>query len=778
MFFLYTAKIEGIGSESRDVGGKAKNLGEMVKAGLPVPPGFVVTTEAYVKFMKANKLPERIGEILGNLDVDDVQALQDGSREIKELILNSQIPDYIEKPIKESYEDLSIGKEAKEVGGVALDMIKAGRDRVLVAVRSSASAEDLPGASFAGQMKSILNVSGIGAVLSAVKECWASLFTPRAIFYRKNKGFNKIPKMGVIVQKMIESEKSGVMFTADPATNDTTKVLIEGSWGLGEAVVAGLVTPDEYEMDKTTGEVLMERVHNKLWMIRRDPSTGKTVKESVPREKQKQGVLSGDEINKLWELARKVEDHYKGQPQDIEWCIERGRIYLVQTRPITTLGEGVSEASTEEAGDIIIEGLSASPGIVKGKVRIIAGPEEIGKIEEGDIMVTKTTNPDYVPIMRKAKAIITDSGGRTSHAAIVSRELGIPCIVGAEDATTKLKDGQEVTVDATSGKVYEGLRDIGKEQAEVSMPGGPEIPSSALDKFTATEIKVNLAFPEMAKKAVDKCDGVGLLRAEHMLTESGKHPIYLSRENPEELIGIIKKSLREIARVFHPKPVWYRTLDARTDEFRSLEGGEEEPQEDNPMLGWHGIRRSLDEPDVFKCELEAIKRLRGEGLDNILVMLPFVSSVEEVRAAKEIISSVFQGEGLGVGIMVETPAAALVVEELCKEGIDFISIGSNDLTQLVLGVDRNNANISKLYSEFHPAVVKLIRDVVKTCKGFGVKSSICGEAGSDPRMAEILVEVGIDSISSELDSLDKIKLTVARTERKLLLDRVRGREDL
>ncbi len=749
--------------ESKNVGGKGANLGEMVRAGLPIPPGFIVTTESYEKFIKENGLDERIKQILAGTDLEDPKALKEASQQIEALIVGAEIPTEVERAIKDAYEELSIGKEVKRLGGIALDIIRAGREEAWVAVRSSATAEDLATASFAGQMRTLLNIKGILKLLMAIKECWASLFTPRAIFYRKQQGIEATPSMGVIVQKMVDSDKSGVIFTVDPTTNDMSKIIIEAAWGLGETVVSGLVMPDEYVVDKQSGQLLLKRISKKTVMRVREPTTGRTIQKTVPPDLAQAQVLTEDEIKKLWELSVKTEKHYKNQPQDIEWCIERGRIYFVQTRPVTTLCKVYApEAIPEPKGKVLLEGLAASPGIAIGTVKIINQLSDLVKMQKGDVLVARMTNPDFVPYMKIASAIVTDEGGRTSHASIVSRELGVPCIVGTERATQVLSDGQRITVDAIRGKVYAGEVVVTTPKAEEAIELGP----------TATSVKVNLAFPEMAERA-SHADGVGLLRAEHMLTEAGKHPVYFAKTDPEGLINTIYSGIEKIAKVFRGKPVWYRTLDARTDEFRTLEGGETEPQEANPMLGWHGIRRSLDEPDVFRCEIEAIRRLHKAGYTNVCLMLPFVIKVDELRRVKEIIKEVAPDVNIKIGIMVETPAAAVRIEDFCKEGIAFASIGSNDLTQLVLGVDRGNTKIANLYSEFEPAVLDLIKAVIQTCKKYGVESSICGEAGSDPKMAEQLVEAGIDSISCEIDAIDKIRASVAKAEKRILFRKIK-----
>jgi len=375
-----------------------------------------------------------------------------------------------------------------------------------------------------------------------------------------------------------------------------------------------------------------------------------------------------------------------------------------------------------------------------------------------------------VVAMSRSVAIITDSGGTTCHASIVGREMGLPVIVGTQNATQILKDGQEVTVDAYHGVVYSGRTEIERPEA-IALE--EELPP--LEKLTVTQIKVNLAFPENAEQVAQKVDGVGLLRIEHMITKAGIHPAKLVRENRrEEYINILLDGIRPIASAFRPKPVWVRTLDARSDEFRNLEGGAEEPQEDNPMLGWHGIRRSLDEPELLKAEFEAIRRLHEEGLTNVHVMLPFVISIDELRRAREIAREVGLPSSCKFGVMIETPAAAMTIEDFCKEGIDFISFGTNDLSQLVLGVDRNNAKIANLFTETHAGVRKLVKYVIKVCKSYRVESSVCGEAPSNiPEFVEFLVKSGIDSISVNLDAIDRVRMQVVKIERKLLLEALR-----
>jgi pyruvate,water dikinase len=615
-------------------------------------------------------------------------------------------------------------------------------------------------ASFAGQQMTYLNVKGVKDLTESVKKCWASLYEPRAIFYRAKNNVSDV-SICVIVQRMINSEKSGVMFTVNPTTGEDN-IIIEACWGLGETLVQGEIEPDSYIISKS-GEMIEKTIGRKEKRRIRDFATDRTIEVPVPRNLVDAQVLTEQEILKLADYGKLLEKHY-GKAQDVEFAIEKNRIYIVQTRAVTT------QAKTEEVelkGEPILKGLGSSPGVATGTVKIVYTVSDLAKVQKGDILVTRMTSPDMVVTMSRSSAIITDEGGVTCHASIVGREMGLPVIVGTQNATKILRDGQNVTVDAYHGLVYPGQVNV--EQPELA----EEQPSEGM--ITATKIKVNLAFPEMPEDIANKTDGIGLLRIEHMITKSGMHPAKLVREGrQEEYIKILMDDIRPIATAFNPKPVWARTLDARSDEFRNLEGGEEEPKEGNPMLGWHGIRRSLDEPEILKAEFEAIKRLHEEGLTNVHVMLPFVINVEEFSKAKEISREVGLPGTCKLGIMIETPAAAMIIEDFCKAGIDFISFGSNDLSQLTLGVDRNNAKLAVLFTETHKAVKKMMKYVIKVCKRHNVESSICGEAPSNiPEFVEFLVRTGIDSISVEIDAINKVRREVFEFERRMLLELAR-----
>lgn len=747
------------------VGGKGANLGEMTKLGIPVPPGFVTTAEAYWYFVDYNNLRDKIKEILEKTDINNPTQLMVASLEIQRLFVNGKIPDDLAKEIIEGYKALSR---------------RFNEEEIYVAVRSSATAEDLPNASFAGQQATFLNVKGVERLLDAVKKCWASLWTARAINYRQSMGFDHMKvALSVVIQKQVHSKKSGIMFTADPVKNDLSKIIIEASWGLGEAVVSGAVTPDEYIVDKNTLQIISSNISEKRVMSVFDPENY-TKEVPVPEELRKVSVLNNDEIKILAEHGIRLEKHY-GRPQDIEFAIDEYGIWIVQTRAITTIKlepKKDLEIKSDKA-KILLKGIAASPGVGVGKVKIITGPHDFGKFEDGDVLVAPMTNPDYEPLMAKASAIVTDEGGHLSHAAIVSRELGKPAVVGTKDATKILKDGQFVTVDGTHGIVYDGkveIADLTRKEAVV------EVLRAAQYEVSATKILAIADYPETARKIRNIADGIGLLRLEFLILRLGKHPRwYIENNKSDELTNEIENRLEEILRIMYPKPVIVRTLDMRTDEYRNLEGGEKEPKEANPMMGWHGIRRDLMQPELFRAQIRAFRNLiKIKGLNNLWIMLPFVISYEEVLTAKQIMKEegLIPHKDVKIGIMVETPAAALTIEEIInKAGIDFVSFGTNDLTQLTLGVDRNNEIVQHLMSEKHPAVKRMIEEVIKVCKKYGVYTSLCGQAGSDPEYAEFLIRAGIDSISVNVDALELIREVAVRVEKKIILENIRNKNE-
>jgi len=763
------------------VGGKGASLGELTGAGLPVPPGFVVTAGTYRSFIEEAEIDEELFAAV-DVDVDDSAALADAADRAQELILETPFPDELQTEILESYHEVGNGE-------------------AFVAVRSSATAEDLPDASFAGQQETFLNVTE-EALLDRVRECWASLFTQRAIYYRQEQGFDhSAVNIAVVIQQMVDAEKSGVMFTSHPSTGDAT-MIIEAAWGLGEAVVSGAVSPDNYVIDRDDRSMDVTIAEKKV-MHEKDEATGQTIEREVPEDKRTQRVVSDNEIDALMDLGERVEDHY-GEPQDVEWAIVDGDVYMLQSRPITTIdedgsdvadptgsvdaakgltdgsgsvqaAEGGSTDGTDSSGtgDVLVDGLGSSPGTVSGPARIVIKLDDLDKVSEGDIIVTEMTMPDMVPAMKRASGIITDEGGMTSHAAIVSRELGVPAIVGTTNATTTLEDGQVVTLDGDKGAVLEGSEVEPDEETE---PVEEVRPQSPVKPMTATEVKVNVSIPEAAERAAATgADGVGLLRMEHMILSLNQTPAKFIAENGEDAyITELVEGIRGVADEFYPRPVRVRTLDAPTDEFRQLEGGEDEPDEHNPMLGYRGIRRSLDRPDVFAHELEAFRRLYELGYDNVEIMLPLVNDAEDIYQTKELMKEAgIDPERRRWGAMIETPAAALSVEGMAEAGIDFASFGTNDLIQYTLAVDRNNEHVADRFDELHPAILRLISNVIETCREHDVDTSICGQAGSKPEMARFLVNEGISSISANIDAVRDVQHEVKRVEQKLLLDSVR-----
>lgn len=756
----YVANFEDLNKEDVGIaGGKGANLGELTQAGIPVPPGFVITSETYDKFMKDTGIYSEVMKIIDKIDINQTKELQEAAEKIKKIIVSTEIPDVIKTFITEGYNALCQ---------------RIGQDDVYVAIRSSATAEDLPEASFAGQQDTFLNVKGTEEVLAYVKKCWASLFEARAIFYREENDFEHSKVyIAVVVQEMVDAEKAGVMFTVNPSTGEEI-ALIEGSWGLGEAVVSGTVTPDNYVVDKADNEILSVIVNEKKTMFVKDPN-GTSMQADVPEEKKNLRVLSDEELVGLTEMGKRIQGHYKS-PQDTEWAIYDGKIFMLQSRPITTLDNATDAGSEGSLNmELIAEGLGASPGMASGEVKIIHEIDELDKILDGDILTTVMTTPDMVPAMKRAAGIITDEGGVTCHAAIISRELGIPCVVGTGNATEEIPENSIVSIDGKKGKVYDGAINLPSATEDTTAP----VTAAAAPIITVTDVKANVSMPEAAQKAAATgADGVGLLRTEHMMLTSGIHPKkFIEDGHEEELIQTLMENIILVADAFYPKPVWYRTLDAPTDEFKTMEGGETEPDEHNPMMGWRGIRRELDQPELLKAEFKAIKRLQQKGYTNLGIMLPLVQHSSELKRAKEIALEVglVPHKDVDFGIMVEIPAAALTIEDFIEVGLDFVSFGTNDLTQYTLAVDRNNDIVADLYEETHPAIMKLIERVIKKCNEAGVTTSICGQAGSKPKVVEKLIEFGITSVSSNIDAVEEVRKTVARAEQKIILNAARNK---
>ena len=758
------------------VGGKGANLGELVKAGIPVPNGFCVTAQAYYYFLEKSGLKNKFKKLLSGLDPEDNKKLNSVSKEIKKSILAAKMPDDLVAEIKEAYVKL---------GGLS------------VAVRSSATAEDLPDASFAGQQATFLNMHGPENVISAVQKCYASLFEARAIYYRIVQKYDHL-KVGlsVPVQNMVASEMSGIMFTVDPVSQNPDQLVIEAGYGLGEAVVSGSITPDRYLVNKKTKEIVNKEINEQKWKITK-AFKGGDKHVAVPKGKQKEQKITDDEILKVAEIGLKIEEHY-GKPQDTEWAIQAGKIYFVQSRPITTLGKSAvsgqqpavqqtadsqpqTEGVDESKAEVLLKGAAASLGSAFGSVKIIHKPTEIDKVLEGDILVTEMTTPDYVPAMRKAAAIITDVGGRTCHAAIVSRELGIPCVVGTGTATATLKTGQIVTVDGAKGLVYKGKVESKATPEEIHPVANSASGSQIAEEVpvTGTKVYVNLGEPHLAAEVAKlPVDGVGLLRAEFMVAELGEHPkAMVEAGRGEEYVKKLTEGMQAIASAFAPRPVVYRATDFKTNEYRGLKGGEKfEPVEDNPMIGYRGAGRYIAEPDMFALELKAIKNVRETyDLKNLWIMIPFVRTVNEMQTVMKMIadSGLKQGSDFKIWMMCEVPSNVILLEKFLALGIDGISIGSNDLTQLLLGVDRDNQTLAKTFDERDEAVELCIQYVIKTCRKHNVTCSICGQAPSVyPEITEMMVRTGTTSVSVTPDVALSTRKVIASVEKRLLLSNI------
>ncbi len=771
------------------VGGKNANLGEMINAGIPVPPGFAITAYAYKKFITETKIAEKIYEIIKErvTDPNNPEQYEQASKEIRKLIEATPIPKEIENEIKKAYKQLSK---------------KAGVTQLSVAVRSSATAEDLPDASFAGQQETYLNVYGEEDLLDKVRKCWSSLFTPRAIFYRTQKGFpHEKVLISVAIQKMVNSRSAGVMFTINPVTGDNNQIVIEGNWGLGESVVSGSVSPDNFVVDKNNLKILDKHIATKNVEYIRDPKTGRTIHADIPPERQNAPCLNEEEIIYLAKLAKRIEEHY-GKPQDIEWAIDRDinfpeNVFIVQSRPETVWSLKEKKVKSEAIKPapsptiervVILKGLPASPGLYAGKAKVVLTTEDAAKlIKKGDILVTKMTNPDWVPYMRVAGAIVTDEGGMTCHAAIVSRELGIPCIVGTGNATKLLVTDKDYTVDAKNGVVYEGLLEEAISKPSVPSAVGIEAPTVFAEPppITATKVYMNLGVPEKIEDYKNlPFDGIGLMRVEFIMASYiGEHPNYLLESGQaEKFINKMAEGIAQVARAIQPRPVVVRFSDFKTNEYRQLKGGEKyEPAEDNPMLGWRGVSRYISPQyeKAYRLECKAIKKVRDEwGLKNVWVMLPFVRCTWEVEECLRILKEegLERSRDFKVWLMAEVPSIIFMADEfsnLC----DGFSIGSNDLTQLILGTDRDSAILpaidSRYFDERDPAVKRAIAHLIKVAHEKGVTVSICGQAPSVyPEFTEFLVRHGIDSVSVNPDVVIQTRKLVASIEQKILLERL------
>jgi pyruvate,water dikinase len=769
------------------VGGKASKLGEVVRQGLPVPPGIVVTTEAYRTFVEQTAVGKVLEESLVALDLSQGEAVDAASRRIRESFESAAFPPALKAAIVASFEKFSADEGIR-----------------FVAVRSSATAEDLEGASFAGLQETYLNVRGTEAVLDAIRRCWGSLFTPRVLIYRAKKGFDhRQVQLAVLVQKMVDSVVSGILFTRDPNTGEN-HMIIEAGFGLGEAIVGGEVTPDHYVVDGVSHRIVVKQLSDQAFQIVRAEEGGNKRVDLAEADRKRQ-KLPDEKIHRLASLARVIESHYR-RPMDVEWCADDRSLYIVQARPVTTIpvGDagkppGIPSPSNAPTGgappssadsEPIVRGFGASPGIAGGTARLLRTSQEMERLKPGEILITTMTTPDMVPAMAQAAAIVTDEGGITCHAAIVSRELGVPCVVGTRTATKMIPDGETVSVDGKSGAVYKGLA-FSKAAATAAGAAGASSGGGhgggsdhSHVPVTATKVYVNVGVPEKAAEyARLPVQGVGLMRIEFIFTAHVRdHPLALLKQGKrEQLIERLVEGITKVCQAFHPRPVIIRTSDFKTNEYRGMPGGEEfEPPEENPMIGWRGCSRYISPvyKPAFLCELEAIQKVRVEkGLKNAMVMLPFVRNTWEL----EEIAGMMREKGLKrsrdfqLYLMAEVPSTVLLAREFSQH-CDGFSIGSNDLTQLVLGADRDSETLGRMgyFDERDPAVKRAIELLIEGAHAEGRTVGICGQGPSVyPEFAEFLVRQGIDSISLNADTVVSTIRTIASLEQRLKLDGVR-----
>lgn len=739
------------------VGIKASHIGELTQAGFNVPPGFVLTTDAFEEFFKFNKITHFASQKLDKIDLNNTKEVEIIAREMCERISSSNFPKKLEDQIDESYEVLMQQSEENRVA-IRGSALGTGSDNVV------------------GEQSSILNISGLTSIKNSIKKVWCSLYSSKAIYYRSafKKSHHDL-KMPVIIQAMVEPNVAGVMFTIDPIANIKNNIVIDAAWGLGHAVVSGALTPDRYTVTKNPFAIHNREIVQQKWKLTRPLGKKRNIHARIAPKNQRKQKLTDEQIIELAKLGKKVESHY-GFHQDIEWLMRDGEFFLVETRPVTTvtkkleISAGDRKITTTEIPLVVGEGVSL--GVVSGPVRIIENRNDLPDFKDGEVLVAETTNPDYAPAMKRAAGMITDAGSRVSHAAIIAREFGMPSVVGVGNATSVLKDGQIVTIDGFSGKVYKGKIDIKPEQS-AKLPQKKR----GSDRYyrpprTATKIYVNLAQPSMAQKiAKEPVDGVGLLRAEFLIASMGKHPkLLIEKGKRSYYVRKLADGIERFVKAFYPHPVVYRSSDFKSSEYRALEGGDKyEPNEENPMLGYRGALRYIQEPELFKAELDALKMVRhNKGYDNLWLMIPFVRTPDELKKVRDMVaeSGLLGEKKFKFWMMCEVPSNVILIEEFLEVGIDGISIGTNDLTQLTLGVDRNSAHLTDFFNENDKAVKKSLARVIKACNKYNKTVSVCGNAVSVyPELTEFLVKKGVTSVSVNTDAIWDTRELVASIEK-------------